>query len=66
MAKHLRITQVHSAIRRDRTQKDTVRALGLHRLQHTVVHRDTPVVRGMIHKIVHLLKVEEVDKPEGA
>jgi large subunit ribosomal protein L30 len=61
VAKQLRITQVRSAIGRDRTQKGTVRALGLRRLHHTVVHQDTPVIRGMIHKIKHLLDVVEVE-----
>ena len=63
MAKFLRITQVRSAIGRDFTQKGTVRALGLKRLNHTVVHRDTPQVRGMIRKIQHLVEVEEVEEP---
>lgn len=61
MARRLRVTQVHSAIKREESQKRTVRALGLRRLQQTVVHDDTPAIRGMIRKIQHLLRVEEVE-----
>ena len=61
MAKTLRITQIRSATGRDHTQKGTVRALGLKRLHHTVVHEDNPVIRGMIRKIQHLLEVVEVE-----
>jgi large subunit ribosomal protein L30 len=56
----LRITQVRSAIKRQQDQKLTIRALGIHRLNHTVVHKDTPQIRGMIQKVVHLVRVEEI------
>ena len=59
-AKKLRITQVRSAIGRQRNQKITLRTLGIHRLHETVEHNDTPQIRGMINKISHLLTVEEV------
>jgi large subunit ribosomal protein L30 len=62
--KILRITQVHSAIDRTENQKRTVRALGIRKLYHTVEKNDTPQIRGMIKKIEHLLKVEEI--AEGA
>ena len=55
----LKITWVKSAIGYTVRQKLTVRALGLHRLGQTVEHNDTPVIRGMINKISHLVKVEE-------
>ena len=58
--KRLRITLVKSAIGYSVRQKQTVRALGLRRIRHTVEQADTPVVRGMIAKISHLLSVEEV------
>lgn len=58
--KTLRITQVKSAIGKPEDQKATVRALGLKRLHHTVEQADTPVIRGMIFKVKHLLKVEEL------
>jgi large subunit ribosomal protein L30 len=34
--------------------------LGLHRLHHTVVHQDSPTIQGMVRKVIHLLKVEQV------
>jgi large subunit ribosomal protein L30 len=40
-------------------QRQTVRALGLRRLGHTVEHEDTPAIRGMINKIKHLVAVDE-------
>ena len=58
MAK-LKITQVRSAINRLGVQKRTIRALGIRRLHHTVIHEDTPQIRGMIATVRHLVKVEE-------
>ncbi|MBD06830.1 MAG: 50S ribosomal protein L30 [Gemmatimonadetes bacterium] len=55
----LSITQVRSAIGRSQKQQGTVRALGIRRLHHTVVHNDTPQIRGMIAKVVHLVSVSE-------
>lgn len=57
-AKTIRITQVRSAIGCPQDQKDTVRALGIKRLHHTVEKPDTPAVRGMITKVRHLVEVE--------
>lgn len=57
--KALKITWVKSAIGYSERQKRTVQALGLHRLGQTVEHEDTPAIRGMIHKVAHLVKVEE-------
>ncbi|MDA0684795.1 MAG: 50S ribosomal protein L30 [Bacteroidetes bacterium] len=57
MAK-LKITQIKSAIRRPGTQKKTVAALGLRRLNQTVEHEDSPQIRGMLAKVHHLIKVE--------
>lgn len=59
MAK-LKLTQVRSAIKRGKKQQGTIRALGLKRLGHTVVHEDKPEIRGMVKAVEHLLKVEEV------
>ena len=59
MAKRLKITQVRSSNDSVRKQKRTLQALGLRRMHQTVVHRDTPQIRGMILKIRHLLEVEE-------
>ena len=43
----------------------TIRALGLKRINHSVVHNDTPQIRGMIHKVDYLLDVEEVKAKKG-
>ncbi len=58
--KKLRITYSTSSISNEKDQKDTVRRLGLRRLGQTVEQADTPAIRGMIHKVRHLLTVEEV------
>lgn len=59
MAKKVRITYTRSAIGYNKKQKGTIEALGLHKLYQSVVHEDTPVVRGMINKVSHLVQVEE-------
>ena len=59
MAK-LRITYKKSAIGYKEDQKGTIRALGLRKLNQVVEHDDNPVIRGMIHKVTHLVEVEEV------
>ncbi|MGH2527952.1 MAG: 50S ribosomal protein L30 [Actinomycetota bacterium] len=56
----LKVTQVRSVIHRPKDQKDTVRRLGLHRVNDTVVKEDRPEIRGMIAKVRHLIRVEEV------
>jgi large subunit ribosomal protein L30 len=60
MAGKLKITQIRSAIGRLKEQKRMVRALGIKRLYQSVEHADTPAIRGMIEKVKHLVKVEEV------
>jgi len=60
MAKKLKITQVRSIIDRIAPQKRTIKALGLGRPSYSVVKNDTPQIRGMIQKVIHLVKVEEV------
>ncbi|MHB0924256.1 MAG: 50S ribosomal protein L30 [Bellilinea sp.] len=57
--KMLRITLVKSAIGYSVQHKATVRALGLRRLNQSVVHEDTPVLRGMLRKVNHLVLIEE-------
>jgi large subunit ribosomal protein L30 len=57
--KRVRVTQVRSEIGFDRRQRATLRGLGIRRMHQTVELEDTPQVRGMIRKVVHLLKVEE-------
>ncbi len=60
MAK-LRITYVKSAIGYNVKQKATIQALGLRRLNQTVEHEDTAVIRGMVNKVSHLVRVEPVE-----
>lgn len=59
MAK-LRVKWVKSSIGYPKDQKETIRALGFHKLQHTVVREDVPTIRGMIRKVAHLVQVEEI------
>ncbi len=56
----LRVTQVRSTVGRLENQKRTMRALGIRRLHQTVEHNDTPVIRGMIARVFHLVTVEEI------
>jgi large subunit ribosomal protein L30 len=57
--KTLKVTLVRSAIGYKKDQKATLRALGLRRLHQTVEHKDSPALRGMVNKVIHLIKVEE-------
>ena len=57
--KTIKITLTRSPIGYSKRQKGTVRALGLKRMNHTVEHEDSPVIRGMIAKVSHLVKVED-------
>jgi large subunit ribosomal protein L30 len=56
----LKVTLVKSGIGYSQDQKRTLRALGFRRLNQSVIHEDSGSVRGMIIKVRHLLKVEEV------
>ena len=58
--KYVQITLTKSPIGYSQRQKGTVKALGLRRLHQTVEHVDTPVIRGMIAKVAHLVEMEEV------
>ena len=60
----LKIKLVRSTIGRPWDQERTVRALGIRRLQQTVVRPDNPSIRGMVTKIRHLVEVEEVPATE--
>lgn len=57
--KTLRVTLVRSAIGYRKDQKATLKALGFRRLHQTIEHKDTPALRGMLNKVIHLLKIEE-------
>ena len=60
MGKRLKITWSHSAARRRKKHERTISALGLHRLNETVVHEATPQIEGMIRQVGYLLRVEEI------
>ncbi len=62
MTTYLEITQIKSSIGRKPDHRGTLRALGLKRIRHTVVHEDTPVIRGMVNKVAYLLEVRPVTK----
>ena len=57
--KTLRITQVRSAIKRQKKQQRTLEALGIRRIRHTVEHTDSPQLRGMLATVAHLVQIEE-------
>ena len=61
MASTLRITQVRSSIGTKPKQRGTLRALGLGRIGRTVEQPDRPEIRGMVARVPHLVRVEEVD-----
>ena len=56
----LKITWTKSCIGKPQDQRKVVQALGLRRLHHSVTHGDTPTIRGMVNKVSHLVKVEEI------
>ncbi len=56
----IKVTQTKSVIDRPKDQKLTIDALGLGRPNYSKIHNDTPQIRGMINKVSHLVKVEEI------
>lgn len=60
MTGKLKVTQIKSGVGRIKRQRQIIRALGIKRLHQSVEHPDTPQLRGMIEKVSHLVKVEEV------
>ena len=56
----LKVTQIRSGIGGKRNQRETLRTLGLKRLHDVVVKEDRPEIRGMIAKVAHLIRVDEV------
>lgn len=60
----IKVTLVRSIIGYTQDQRATVRALGLHRTHSSAYHWETPQIRGMVNKISHLLKVEEISPEE--
>jgi large subunit ribosomal protein L30 len=59
----LQITQLRSRNGADKRQLDTLRSLGLRRIGHTVEREDSPQLRGMLHKVRHLVEVAEPGAP---
>jgi large subunit ribosomal protein L30 len=59
MANKIRITLTKSPIGYEKSQRATVNALGLRKMHQTVEQDDTPVIRGMVNKVSHLVTVEE-------
>ena len=57
----IKITQIRSGIGRPLRQKRTLEALGIRKLQHSVEHEATPQILGMVSKVKHLVKVEEIE-----
>lgn len=61
MARKVKITQIRGLSGRIQRHRNTIRALGLHRIHDSVVHEETPQIHGMIKSVEFMLKVEEVE-----
>lgn len=59
--KNIKVTQTKSVISEKQNQRDTLRSLGLKRIGDSVVREDTPVNRGYVRAVAHLVTVEEID-----
>ena len=55
----MKVTQVRSTNGANRRQRDTLRSLGLRRIGHTVEVKDTPQSRGMVHRVRHLVRIDD-------
>ncbi len=66
MPKRWKITQIRSKIGKHKKRKRTLEALGLGRIGKTVIHNDTPQIRGMIRLVSDLVRVEELDESEAS
>ena len=64
MTKKLKIKQVKSYIGRPESQRRVLRGMGLGKLNRTVFLNDTPEIRGMAQKVIHLISLEEVERNE--
>ena len=60
----LKITWKKSCIGRPESQRRIIRSLGLRRLHHSVIHSDSPTIRGMVSKVIHLIEVDEVESTD--
>jgi large subunit ribosomal protein L30 len=66
MGRVLRITLVRSPIGSKAYHKDALKTLGLRRLSQSVVREDSPSLRGLLHAVAHLVRVEEVPETEAS
>ena len=57
----MKVTQIKSTNGANHAQRETMRSLGLRRINHTVEVKDNPQTRGMLHRVRHLIKVDEND-----
>ncbi|HET8536404.1 MAG TPA: 50S ribosomal protein L30 [Solirubrobacteraceae bacterium] len=55
----MKVKQIKSSNGANHAQRETLRSLGLRRIGHTVDVKDTPAARGMLHRVRHLITVEE-------
>ena len=60
MMAQVKVTLTRSLIGYPKAQRATVRALGLTKIRSSVIKEDTPTLRGMLHKVAHMVKVEDV------
>jgi len=60
LSTHLKVTLKHSAIGRPDRQLDTLKGLGLRKIGNSRILQNTPAIRGMVKKVIHLVEVEEV------
>jgi large subunit ribosomal protein L30 len=58
----LKITLTRSCIGRPELHRRIIRSLGLLRLHHSVIHGDTPTIRGMINKVPHMVRLEQIEE----
>lgn len=61
MSRRLKVTLKHSPIGRSKEQLEQLKGLGLRRLGHSRTLENTPAVRGMVKKVIHLVEIEEVE-----
>ena len=61
VSKKIKITQIRSIINHTEKQKRTIEALGLHRINHSVIQAATPQILGMVNRVKHLVNVEEIE-----
>jgi len=62
MMKKLKITLIRSKYGRKPNQRETLKGLGLKKIGQSVIREDNPMIRGMIRKVEHLIKVEELNE----